>query len=383
MIPTFNHGGTVAGVVARAARLLPVLVVDDGSTDDTAVQLQGAPAIVLRHEENRGKGSALCSGLSAAYAAGFTHAITLDADGQHSPEDLPALLAVARQQPEALVLGGRDLVAAGAGRGSRFGCAVSNFWTWVETGLRLPDTQTGFRCYPLALVTSLAFRTTGYDFEVEVIVKAAWCGAPVVSVPVAVHYPPASERISHLRPVVDFLRISRLNTVLVAQRLCLPVPYLAARCRRAFWQLPRGQRLRSSLSDCFVREADTPGRLAGAVALGVFVGLSPCWGFQILLTLLLAHWLRLAKVIAVAAAHISFPLLVPAILYASLVLGRVLIGLAPPAGHVGSLELSGPDLLAWVLGSLALATVASVSLGTMTWLLARGVLRLRRQGGST
>lgn len=382
VIPTYDHGGTVADVVRRAAALLPVFVVDDGSTDDTALRLAGAPATLLRHPRNRGKGAALQTGLAAAFEAGFTHAVSLDADGQHRPEDLPPLLEAARREPHALVLGTRDLRAAGAGRGSRFGNAVSCFWTWVETGFRLSDTQTGFRVYPLALVDSLWFRTTGYDFEVEVIVVAAWCGAPLRAVPVTVHYPPRGERISHLRPVVDFLRISRLNTVLVTQRICLPAPYLAVRRRKTFRALPFGQRLRESLREGLLRDADTPARIGAAVGLGVFVGLTPFWGAQVLLTLLGAHVLGLPKALAVAAAHISFPVLVPAILYGSLVLGRVLLGRDPGSGGVATLRLEGADFVPWVVGSFALATAAAAVLGPAAWLLARGWRRLRRAGGA-
>ena len=184
LIPTYNHCRTLARVVRDCAGYHPVIVVDDGSTDATSSILtelgrELTNLTVVTHPHNQGKGSALRSGFHHAKSAGFSHAITIDSDGQHLAEDIPRFESAVADNPSALILGHRDLVKAGAGRGSRFGCAVSNFWTWVETGQRLPDTQTGFRCYPLDTICLIALDRTSYAFEIEVLVKASWTGVPI------------------------------------------------------------------------------------------------------------------------------------------------------------------------------------------------------------
>ncbi|MBI4879940.1 MAG: glycosyltransferase [Planctomycetes bacterium] len=245
IVPAYENERTVAAVARGAAALgLPVIVVDDGSRDRTAEAAREIDGVtVLRHERNQGKGAALRSGFLAAAERGFTHALTIDADGQHLPEDIPRLLEAARAEPAALILGARDLAAAGAGRGSRFGRAFSNFWTLVETGLRLEDTQSGFRLYPLGALAALRLEASGYDFEIEALVKAAWSGVPVRSVPVRARYFQGAERVSHFRPFLDFARISRLNTRLVTLRICLPRACLAALFRRDLAHLSWPRRL--------------------------------------------------------------------------------------------------------------------------------------------
>ena len=164
---------------------------------------------MLRHERNRGKGAALRTGLSWAQEQGFAFALTLDADGQHFPEDIPALLSACA--PRTLVVGSRNV--QGADAGSSFANRFSNFWFWLYTGIRLPDTQTGFRLYPLASLPPLRLLSARYEAELTLLVLSAWKGLSLTSVPVRVAYP--ADRVSHFRPFRDFLRISLLNTILV------------------------------------------------------------------------------------------------------------------------------------------------------------------------
>jgi len=373
IVPTFNHGPTLAAVITGAMKYGPVLVVDDGSTDKTAAVLAGIEGITVeRHEKNRGKGAALRTGFDRAREMGFTHAVTIDADGQHSPDDIETLI-----DPDALVLGARDLVAAGAGAGSRFGLKNSNFWTWIETGLRLRDTQTGFRCYPLEPLQKLRLKENRYGFEIEVLVKAAWSGVEVKSVPVAVAYP--EDRVSHMRPVLDFLRIARLNTKLVALRICVPAPYLELIVQNRFYEMGLGERFKVSLVELFAKEPGSNRRIALSVGLGLFMGLAPIWGFQIAATLIVAHVAGLSKPVAVVASHISVPVFIPAILYASLLLGRLALGSHHPGGGpITTLELQPADVAAWVIGSLILAGAASVAGALLTWVFLSCVRRSSR-----
>lgn len=221
VIPTYNNGGTVADVVRGVLRQgLPVLVVDDGSTDGTADRLAGLDIKVLRHPRNRGKGRALKTGLEAARKLGYRFALTLDADGQHDPADIPALVAAAGERT--LVIGSRNIAAEGMSSGSTFANRFSNFWFTVQTGRRLPDTQTGYRIYPLEGLPSLRLLTSRYEAELALLVFSAWKGLRLVPVPVRVYYP--EDRVTHFRPFADFFRISVLNTVLCVLALVYGYP---------------------------------------------------------------------------------------------------------------------------------------------------------------
>jgi glycosyltransferase involved in cell wall biosynthesis len=221
VIPTYNNGGTVADVVRGVLRQgLPVIVVDDGSTDDTAQRLEGLEIDRVRHARNQGKGRALKTGLEEARRLGYRFALTLDADGQHDPADIPALVAAAG--PRTLVIGSRNLTAEGMPAGNTFANRFSNFWFTVQTGRKLPDTQTGFRVYPLEDIPSLRLLTSRYEAELALLVFSAWKNLRIVPVPVRVYYP--EDRVSHFRPFADFSRISVLNTVLCVLALVYGYP---------------------------------------------------------------------------------------------------------------------------------------------------------------
>ncbi|MBR1795557.1 MAG: glycosyltransferase family 2 protein [Bacteroidales bacterium] len=221
MIPTYNNGGTVAEVVRRVLQQgLPVIVVDDGSTDGTQDALKGLYIKILRHSQNRGKGIALRTGLEEARRLGYRQALTIDADGQHDPSDIPALVAAAA--PRTLVVGSRNIAAEGMSSGSTFANRFSNFWFTLQTAHKLPDTQTGFRIYPLEDLPSLKLLTARYEAELTLLVFSAWKGLKLVPVPVKVYYP--EDRVSHFRPFADFFRISVLNTVLCVLALLYGYP---------------------------------------------------------------------------------------------------------------------------------------------------------------
>ena len=222
IIPAYEAAATIGGLVDElqgTGGIDPVIVVDDGSRDDTAARARAAGALVVRHARNRGKGAALRTALTEALQQGATHAVSLDADGQHPPTEALRLARLAAL-PEALVLGIRDLVTAGAPRASQRSNGISNWWLSRFAGRSLADTQCGLRRYPIAATLALGARSRGFGFEAEVVLRAALAGLPIVEEPVRVHYPPAADRTSHFHVVSDPARIvwRVLATVATAPR---------------------------------------------------------------------------------------------------------------------------------------------------------------------
>lgn len=221
VIPSYNHGTRISDVVWQSIALgFPLFVVDDGSTDATAAILSGIDGItVITHAENRGKGVALQSGFAAAQKT-CDWAITLDADGQHNPEDVEGLLAAMPDGMRPIVVGARlGMDGENVPWTSRFGRGFSNFWVWVSGGPKVTDSQSGFRLYPLPEVLGLEVHSARFQYEVEVLVKARQAGIPVMETPVQVVYQRGAERISHFHPWQDFLRNSVTFSRLIFQRI--------------------------------------------------------------------------------------------------------------------------------------------------------------------
>lgn len=379
VVPTYNNCGTLGEVIRQVRRFVPdTIVVNDGSTDDTADVLgRLGDIVVLTHERNRGKGEALANGFHRAIAAGFTHAITLDADGQHVADDLPKFLQAVRSHPEALIVGSRDLTGKGRRLKSRLLRAHSNFWVWLATGQWVPDTQSGYRAYPLHKIAGLKRKCRKYDFEVEILVRAIWTGVPVVRAPVRVEYGPGST--SHFRPLRDFALVFQLNCCLLTQRLLLPA---AVRSAAQLKTSRAGAVLRDAWGAMWreiVRGCDTPGRFAAAIGLGVLCGILPIWGFQIATALIVAQRLRLNKPLTVAASNVSFPAMIPFILYASLMTGRLVL-MRDTDGLAGQAALTPTTAWAYateyLVGSILLATLAGFAAFLISLVLARVVGRL-------
>ena len=224
IIPTYNNEKTILQVIKEVSLLCPhLIVVNDGSTDSTPDLLKSLDSDidVVSLQKNRGKGRALVEGFRRAMALGYTHAITIDADGQHYPHDIPRFLEAIEKYPNRFLVGARNLNEENMPRQNTFANRFSNFWFRLQTGVNLPDTQCGFRCYPLAALHGLSLITARYEAELELLVFAAWNGEEIDSIPVSVYYPPAEERVSHFRPFRDFLRISILNTILCLIALCI------------------------------------------------------------------------------------------------------------------------------------------------------------------
>lgn len=217
IIPTYNNAGTIPDVVRRVIPLgLPLIIVDDGSTDGTGqilndIQRQDPESIqIITFPANKGKGAALKEAFRQATDRVYSFAVTIDADGQHSPEEIPDLLDKAGDRT--LVIGSRNLTAEGMPSGNTFANRFSNFWFKVQTLKHLPDTQSGFRVYPLKEMQFKSLMTRRYEAELLLLVFSAWKGLSLVSVPIHITYP--EDRVSHFRPILDFLRITVLNTAL-------------------------------------------------------------------------------------------------------------------------------------------------------------------------
>lgn len=220
VIPTYQNAKTLLKVVADVHRVVDtVFVVDDGSNDGTAALLDKTtgnerPEKVLTHPKNCGKGAALKTGLTYARQQGFRYAVTVDADGQHRADDIPALLKAVEEEPDALAIGSRGLQHENMPAKSTFANRFSNFWFALQTLQRLPDTQSGLRIYPLRRLHGLRWMSARYEAELTLLVFSAWAGVKLLPVPVSVYYPPRDQRVTHFRPGRDFTRISVLNTLL-------------------------------------------------------------------------------------------------------------------------------------------------------------------------
>jgi uncharacterized protein (DUF2062 family) len=384
ILPAYNNRKTVGAVIRGAIKHLPYLVfVDDGSTDGTVEVLKDFPGIVVvSHEKNQGKGAALMSGFAKALSLGFDHAISIDADGQHLPEDIPVFTAAITQDPAAIYVGSRTRVGARVSPFSRFANRFSDFWFWLESGASLPDTQCGFRSYPLKVIDRLRLKKKHYDFEVEVLVKAAWSGVPLKAVPVTAVYLPAGERVSHFRPVKDFLRISHLYTLFFFMRFFLPTILQEISCDKSLVGVPFSKKLRIASHGIYKEAVSSPLNTSASIGLGLMMGILPIWGFQMVTAAFLAARLRLNKFIAVAVSNISFPAVIPVIFYCALVIGHALltgsVDFSPTLD--GTLrQVAAEKFAEWVLGSVVLAITAGLVGGALSYLALTLLNRVRFQ----
>lgn len=217
VIPTYNNEQSIRNVVESVMPYTTnILVVNDGSTDKTTQILNELQEkiILVSYTPNKGKGHALKQAFAEAKRHGFTHAITLDADGQHKATDLPKFTEAISQQNDALIIGSRSFDQPNMPSKNSFANRFSNFWFTIQTGISLPDTQTGYRAYPLQMMNYKGPINNRYEAELELLVRSAWKNIKLISINIDVYYPPKEERVSHFRPTKDFLRISLLNTCL-------------------------------------------------------------------------------------------------------------------------------------------------------------------------
>jgi predicted LPLAT superfamily acyltransferase len=251
-IPIYNHGERIRGTVAALApHGLPILIVDDGSDEDTqralaAVCAEFAQVRLFRLERNSGKGAAVMRGLREARRAGYTHALQVDADGQHDAGDVPRFLALGRAQPAAVICG-KPVYDESAPKSRRYGRYFSHAWVWIETlSFDIGDSMCGFRLYPLASTCALIdeVRMPGrMDFDTAIVVRLAWRGVPMLNLDTRVTYP--QDGLSHFDMLRDNLHITRTHACLFLGML----PRLPLLLWRKFFPVQAGDAHWSKLAE--------------------------------------------------------------------------------------------------------------------------------------
>lgn len=207
LIPAFNESKRIAGVITRVQQFLPVLVVDDGSTDATAETASGSGAEVITQHPNRGKGAALLEGFRYAYEKGYGAVLTLDADGQHDPGEIPLFLQELKNGGD-LVIGKRDF------KKMPFPRNISNaIGTWFFSralGEYCPDNQSGYRLHSRRMIeAALQSTELNFEFEVEIIVRCIALGYKLSWVPISTIYAGETSHIKPLRHIRHFFRLVR------------------------------------------------------------------------------------------------------------------------------------------------------------------------------
>ncbi|WP_317195763.1 DUF2062 domain-containing protein [Pinibacter aurantiacus] len=381
LIPTYNNAHTLGQVISDVLEYTDhVIVVDDGSTDDTKSILQSFTQIkVISYSPNKGKGWALRQGLKYATESGYRYAVTIDSDGQHFAKDLPVFLDKIEAEPDALLIGARNMDQESVPGKSSFGNRFSSFWFRVETGIKGPDTQSGYRLYPLKPLGKMHFFTRKYEFEIEVLVRAAWKGVKIDWVPVSVYYAPKEERVSHFRPFKDFFRISVLNTVLVL------ITFLYIKPRDFVKGIFDSQKRKQVWNDYFLVPGESDEIKAMSIAFGVFMGIVPIWGFQLAVAIFLAILFKLNKPLVIVAANISIPPMIPLIIFTSIKTGALWMGKnAVDISFTKSISLLTiqQSLKQYIVGSVTLAVVAGVFFGVLSYALLKiKTLKASKQHG--
>jgi glycosyltransferase involved in cell wall biosynthesis len=365
IIPTYNNHKTLQRVIDGVLHYTnQIIVVNDGSTDTTKSILEKYNSLEVLHlPKNKGKGNALSLGFKKAKELHYHHAITIDSDGQHFPDDISTFItALEKESKPVLLIGNRNMNQDGIPKKSSFGNAFSNFWFWFETGIKLDDTQSGYRLYPLQYIPKKFF-TNKFEFEIEVIVRTAWKGVAVKNIPIKILYDP-NERVSHFRPFKDFTRISILNTVLVIITILYIKP-------RDFFRSFKKKSFKDFIREDVLESSDSNAIKASSIALGTFIGIAPLWGFQTFIVITLAVLFRWNKVLAFAFSNISIPPMIPFIIYASLKVGGLFVSSDTLLFSENKLtfEAVKNNLTQYLIGSFVLAIFVALFFGLISYFL--------------
>lgn len=362
IVPTYNNEKTLASVLESILLYTSqIIVLNDGSTDSTATILENFSELnIFNFKKNRGKGQVLKEGFKIAENIGYKYAITIDSDGQHYADDLIVFLTELENrkstEKELLLIGDRNMGSDGVPGVSATGNDYSSYWYLVVTGFQLHDTQSGYRLYPLNIMNGITFYTWKFEFEIETIVKATWRKVEVKNVPIKVLYD-EKNRVSHFRPFWDIVRITLLYMWFVL------VSFFYIHPRNKYRDFKK-KGFKKFWKEDILKSNESPAKKATAIAIGIFVGLSPFWGIHTFLVFVLAVLLKVNKITAFLFSNISIPPFIPLIVYVSLQIGSVLMG----EGWDWSLKLEGISSVTdvfigvgqYIIGSLVLAITASI-----------------------
>ena len=368
VIPTYNNRNTLRHVVEDSLKTgLKVLIVNDGSTDDGLETIDDLNVERIDLQKNKGKGIAIQAAAKWAQKNNFSHIITMDADGQHSANDVPKFVEKIKENPLSIILGARDFDSTDTPESSKFGCKFSNFWIRVATGESVTDSQSGFRAYPVDALRRLRCLSRRYNYEVEILVKGIWAGCAVQSVDIAVNYNPETIEASHFRPFVDNARISLTYTYLVTRNL-FPLPH-----KVLYGQKP-SERVKSFFLNPFrglkllVTEKSSPRQIMFAVMMGIFLATLPLIAIHSVVIVFVATRLKLNRLIALNVSHFCAPPFVPAMaveLGHFIRNGKFLTEFSMQTlGHEALQRISD-----YLLGSVFLAPLLALLAGIITYLI--------------
>ena len=384
VIPTYNNSTTLSKVIDSVLLYAKnVLVVNDGATDNTnkILDTYSSSIIVLNNTINKGKGFSIRKAMDYALSNSYSYMITIDSDGQHFAKDIPKFIKEIAENGDALIVGARNMHSDNVPGKSSFGHKFSNFWYWAETGEKLADTQSGYRIYPVNLMRNITFFTNKFEFEVEVLIRSNWNDIIVKTIPVNIFYAKSDKRVSHFRPSIDFTRISLLNTVLFSIAILYIHP-------RNLYRYFRNNNFLAILKNIFSADNQTPNKVASAMGLGIFMGIVPIWGFQMLVAGSLAHLFKLNKALVILVANISIPPMIPVLIYLSYQTGffvyngsfdsienitHVITQLSDN-GLFDSFKILGEGLMFYIGGSLIFAVIS----GIIFWLATHFVFITKR-----
>lgn len=365
VVPLYNHAASAGRVVREILRFFSdVLVVDDGSTDSGLASIDNLPLHTMHFKKNKGKGAAIKAAAVWAGENGFTHLVTIDADGQHYPHDIERLLCAARKYPNRIIIGARDFARPGIPKASKFGRDFAGFWAKVQTGKKIKDMQSGFRVYPARLFPKLRVYSKRFAFETEIAVKALWAGFGIEEVDVDVYYPDKKNRVSHFKFFADNLRLGVLNTYLTV-RAMIPVPH------RKYIENKDGRIV--SLNPFKVlagqmKSRENPFHLAVSAAWGSFWGAIALPGIRSMILLVGVGWFNLNRAAAFSADKLAMPPFIPFVCIEAgyfIRHGKFLTE--------ASWQVIGREFLQrvweWVLGSLLVAPVFALLVGSIVFLI--------------
>jgi glycosyltransferase involved in cell wall biosynthesis len=384
--PTFNNAQTLSRILTGMDPAgLPIIVIDDGCSDFSPQILRvwadgRTDRTVLTHAQNQGKAAALLTGFNHALQMGFTHAVTIDTDGQLDPTQIPDLLEFAGENPLVIVVGCRDQTAADYPSPSRWGRRISNFLIAIETGATVTDSQCGFRVYPLKLIQSLRCNARRYGFESEILTRAAWAGIDIQQINVNCIYLVPEGRVTHFRLYSDTAASVMMHVRLLAIS-ALPGPEWRfdrdAKTAKIWRRLARWLNPIRSWSELKCHSAERH-RFATALAIGVFIANLPLFGVQGLLSICLARFIRLNPVPAVMGSLVSTPPIGPLLIAAAIGVGHfcrfgnwpLLQNFNPK--QVGYVALMKSVFVEWTIGGI----ICGLILAIMAYALSRLALTL-------